>query len=354
MSLFFVLISIFSFCAETHPFFHQPGEYDIVGRKSIRQVKTSTTTQIPIVEYSTVLSSLNTTDRLLNETGRSNTQSTVVHPVLTIIDIICFVYFATEYAIRLIFAPNKFRFLKRTMCIIDLLALVPDCVEFFVYGLASSELPSSFIRYIPVLRVMRMFRVFRLIRHIPGLWVLFYTLRASINELTLMVVFMLEGMLIFASLIYFTEQGETFTNIPVGFWWALITMTTVGYGDMFPTTPWGYLIGSICALCGLLMIAFTVPVIVSNFIMYYTHIKYAVAKKETDREKRVKQHIGKLTKLKRRLSFRSKGQESVDISEEKTILRSNLSEANEMDVTAIYVDESQAEVKNNVEFSGDN
>ena len=98
----------------------------------------------------------------------------------------------------------------------------------------------------------------------------------SSKELTLLVFFLVLGMVIFASLVYYAERLHTnpkndFKSIPEGLWWAVVTMTTVGYGDMVPKTYAGIIVGSLCALSGVLVIALPVPVIVSNFSMFYSH-----------------------------------------------------------------------------------
>jgi voltage-gated potassium channel Kch len=121
------------------------------------------------------------------------------------------------------------------------------------------------------------------VRHVPGLWILIYTLKASLQELFSMIAFLCVGMLIFSSLIYYADHRKTFTSIPHSFWWALITMTTVGYGDMYPVTEWGYVIGSLTAMSGLLMIGFSVPILVNSFIMYYQNVQFALVEEKLKR-----------------------------------------------------------------------
>ena len=215
------------------------------------------------------------------------------HPALLIMDVCCLAFFTLEYMTRFTCSPNKADFLRALQNIVDFLAFAPDYVEimFLVVGPDQGKEGVAVMEMLFILRILRLFRIFRLIRHVPGLWILLYTLKASFNELMLMCVFLLIGMVVFATLIHFAEPDGIFSNIPVGFWWAVVTMTTVGYGDMYPQSPAGYFIGSCCAVAGLLMIAFTVPIIVSNFVLYYTHVQYGLARKDREMEKLLEEEM---------------------------------------------------------------
>jgi hypothetical protein len=130
----------------------------------------------------------------------------------------------------------------------------------------------SLIAFLRILRLIRVFRIFKLSRHYRGLKVLGQTLKASLRELLLLTFFLLMGVIIFSSAVYYVESAH-FSSIPEAFWFSVVTMTTVGYGDKAPISSWGKVIGSMCAIAGVLTLALPVPVIVSNFSYFYNQDK---------------------------------------------------------------------------------
>lgn len=156
------------------------------------------------------------------------------------------IWFTGEYVIRFITSPQKFKFLIGALNIIDLLSILPYYVQL---GLDEDDSSISVLR---VVRVVRVFRVFKLSRHSRGLQILGNTLRASLNELVMLMFFLAIGVMIFASCVYYAEggNGTDFQSIPHSFWWAVVTMTTVGYGDVSPTSFQGKIVGALCAISG--------------------------------------------------------------------------------------------------------
>uniref|UniRef100_U3JK72 Potassium voltage-gated channel subfamily C member 4 n=1 Tax=Ficedula albicollis TaxID=59894 RepID=U3JK72_FICAL len=265
-SLFFILVSITTFCLETHEAFNID------------------------VNVTETLVVGNTTRVLL-------THKVETEPILTYIEGVCVLWFTLEFLVRIICCPDKLLFVKNLLNIIDFVAILPFYLEVGLSGL-SSKAARDVLGFLRVVRFVRILRIFKLTRHFVGLRVLGHTLRASTNEFLLLIIFLALGVLIFATMIYYAERigAKTsdptgsdhthFKNIPIGFWWAVVTMTTLGYGDMYPKTWSGMVVGALCALAGVLTIAMPVPVIVNNFGMYYS---LAMAKQKLPKKK--KKHI---------------------------------------------------------------
>lgn len=205
----------------------------------------------------------------MEEIREHNKLATAVKELFGKLEIAFISWFTFEYLVRLIASPHKWEFVRSFLNVIDLLAILPFYVEL---GLKNSNQQNFSLAFLRILRLVRVFRIFKLSRHSSGLQILGLTLRKSLRELGLLIFFLVIGVVIFSSMIYYAENGDEetlFSSIPDAFWWALVTMTTVGYGDMYPKTLWGKLVGSGCALCGVLAIALPVPVIVSNFDAIY-------------------------------------------------------------------------------------
>ncbi|XP_023334059.1 potassium voltage-gated channel protein Shab [Eurytemora carolleeae] len=228
------------------------------------------------------------------------------NPTLSIIEAICITWFTLEYILRFMGAPEKCAFVKDGMNIVDVLAILPYFVTALI--MESNIIPEDnedfddVRRIISVFRIMRIMRIFKLARHSTGLQSIAYTVTHSYKELALLVLFMGMGVLIFSSLCYFAEKDEPdskYTSIPATFWWAIITMCTVGYGDIYPTTALGKLIGVFTAISGVLVIALPIPIVVNNFAKFYNETK----KKQVQLARKVEKEKWKIQEEQERRRF---------------------------------------------------
>ncbi|XP_037617107.1 potassium voltage-gated channel subfamily A member 2 [Sebastes umbrosus] len=245
VSVIVITISIITFCLETLPEFRDESELPVTSRPD------NSTSPRP---------SLTFTDPFF------------------IIETTCVIWFTFELFVRFFACPSKSEFSKTVMNIIDIMSIMPYfitvCTELAEQQGQEHQngQQAMSLAILRVIRLVRVFRIFKLSRHSKGLQILGQTLKASMRELGLLIFFLFIGVILFSSAVFFAEADEPeshFSSIPDAFWWAVVTMTTVGYGDMRPVTVGGKIVGSLCAIAGVLTIALPVPVIVSNFNYFY-------------------------------------------------------------------------------------
>jgi len=153
---------------------------------------------------------------------------------------------------------GRIRFAATPLALVDLLAILPFYVMVGV----------SDLRMLRILRVARIFRIFKLDRYSKAIQVILGAIRDKREELALAAVILAVLNLMSASLIYFAEheaQPDKFPDIPSALWWAVVTLTTVGYGDLCPVTPLGKAIAGFVAVLGIAMFALPAGILGAGF-----------------------------------------------------------------------------------------
>ena len=152
--------------------------------------------------------------------------------------------FSVEYGLRLFCVQRPLAYARSFYGIVDLLAIFPTYLSVLFPG------AQSFL-IVRALRLLRVFRIFKLARFVGEMDVLRTALRQSRRKITVFVITLLTIVAIMGSLMYLIEGDESgFTSIPRGMYWAIVTMTTVGYGDISPQTPLGQVVASVLMVMG--------------------------------------------------------------------------------------------------------
>lgn len=157
--------------------------------------------------------------------------------------------FTLEYGLRLFSAPNRLRYALSFFGIVDLLSLLPSYLSLFIGGI-------QYLLVVRILRILRIFRILKLMSYMQQAGFLVTALRSSRHKIIVFFVSVMLLVTIFGSVAYVVEGPEHgFTGIPVSIYWAIVTMTTVGYGDISPKTPLGQTIASLIMITGYSIIA---------------------------------------------------------------------------------------------------
>ena len=156
--------------------------------------------------------------------------------ILFIMEAICVVCFTLELIIRFVVSPDKLRFFWNLLNVFDLFAVLPFYVTIAV-STSPTSIQSAYV--LRVLRLMRIFRLAKIYRYSSAVQIFVETVRECISDLMMLGFLILITTVVFASCSYYFEQeneGTDFVSIPAACWWAVVTMSSVGYGDMVPVT----------------------------------------------------------------------------------------------------------------------
>lgn len=170
-------------------------------------------------------------------------------PQLNVVEWALTLLFTAEYVLRLIAARHAWHYARSFFGIVDLLSILPAYLALLVPG-------AQYLLIIRVLRLLRIFRILKLVRYLSEASVLTQALRASLAKITVFLAVVLTLVTVIGALMYVIEGPRYgFTSIPTSIYWAIVTLTTVGYGDIAPKTPWGKGLASLAMILGYGIIA---------------------------------------------------------------------------------------------------
>ena len=208
--------------------------YEVIFKADTVAGKSFDIAVIVIIALSVITVIINTVDSIEQEYGN----------VLHIAEWVFTIIFTIEYILRLICCKRPAAYARSFFGIVDLFAILPTYISLI--------LPSSHVLVvIRILRVLRIFRVLKLVKYIGESELLVDALRSSRRKITVFLFSVITIVIIFGSVMYIVESPDNgFTNIPQSIYWAVVTLTTVGYGDLAPQTNIGKAIAMVIMVMG--------------------------------------------------------------------------------------------------------
>lgn len=217
------------------------------------------------------------------------TTYTKVHSCFPYFNYVIDAFFTIELFIRLLSCPNLRRYFLSLLNVIDILVLFAAYTAYFVDTLKLKyrydKKGLEILHYFDMLRVLRILRV---VQNLAAIRVLRFTLKTNKRDLYVLGLYLFVGVVLFANFVYFAEETKNISSIPDAWWWSVITMTTVGYGDVVPKSPTGKIIGMFCALSGVLLLGLVVPMFVNTFLSLYKVAQLNERIMKTESKRKVK------------------------------------------------------------------
>ncbi|KAM9330682.1 potassium voltage-gated channel subfamily V member 2 [Gastrophryne carolinensis] len=227
-------------------------------------------------------------------------------PYLEHVETLCIAFFTLEYLLRLISTPDIQRFLRSVLNAVDLIAILPLYLQLILERFSDDDGQKTGHEHeieavgrvgkvgqvLRIMRLMRIFRILKLARHSTGLRAFGFTLRQCYQQVGCLLLFIAMGIFSFSAMVYTVEHdvsGTNFTSIPHAWWWAAVSISTVGYGDTYPETHLGRLFAFLCIAFGIILNGMPISILYNKFSDYYSKLKsYEYT---TIRKKRGKVHF---------------------------------------------------------------
>ncbi|KAG8455201.1 hypothetical protein GDO86_001409, partial [Hymenochirus boettgeri] len=213
-------------------------------------------------------------------------------PYLEHVETICITFFTLEYILRLISTPNPQHFVRSGLNAVDLIAILPLYLQLLLETFTDEDRSGKGSSHeheieavgrvgklgqvLRIMRLMRIFRILKLARHSTGLRAFGFTLRQCYQQVGCLFLFIAMGIFSFSAMVYTVEHdvpGTNFTSIPHSWWWAAVSISTVGYGDMYPETHFGRIFAFLCIAFGIILNGMPISILYNKFSDYYSKLK---------------------------------------------------------------------------------